>query len=102
MKKVKNQRKYLRHPWEGTVTYRWSVPRQPRQVREFSGQGQLQNMSGGGLCLMTEERLAPKQLLSVSVPLQSQDLAIPTLAYVQWTRPVRGTGRYAAGLSFLI
>ena len=102
MRKVKNQRKYVRHPLQGTVTYRWSVPRQSSVLKEFSGQGELQNASDGGLCLFTEERLAPKQLLSISVPLLTRELSIPTLAYVQWTRPVRGTGRYAAGLSFLV
>lgn len=104
MRKVKNRRRQLRHPWGGdhTVIYRRSIPTRGVGLKSINGQGQLRDISGGGLCLVTEERLAPKQLLAISFPLQIQDLTIPTLAYVQWTRPVRGTGQYAAGLSFIV
>jgi hypothetical protein len=102
MRKVKNRRRQIRHPWEGTVTYRRSIPARGQALKAMSGQGQLHNVSEGGLCLVTEERLAPKQLLAITMPLRPNDLTIPTLVYVQWTRPVRGTGRYAAGLSFII
>ena len=71
-------------------------------LKEVTGQGQLQNLSGGGLCLLTEQRLAPKQLLTIRVPTSYPKTSIPTLAYTQWTRSVRGTARYAAGLSFLV
>jgi len=102
MRKVKNRRKHARLPGTGTVTYRCSVPRRGDRLITMSGQGRLQNMSGGGLRLLTEARLAPKQLLAITVPMPQQEISIPTLAYVQWTRPVRGTGHYAAGLSFLV
>jgi hypothetical protein len=102
MRKVKNRRRQIRYPWEGTVTYRRSIPLRRQAVKTINGQGQLHNVSGGGLCLVTDERLAPKQLLAITVPLPPTDIAIPTLAYVQWTRPLRGTGRYSAGLSFVV
>lgn len=101
MRKIKNRREDSRIPWEGTVTYRRSVPHRGTTLRAFNGHGEIRNISGKGLCLLTDERLAPKQFLSISVPVKHEELTIPTLAYVQWTRPVRGTARYAAGLSFL-
>ena len=84
------------------VTYRRSVPHRGTTLREIHGEGKLTNLSSGGLCLVTELRLAPKQLLSLTVPMRSSTLVIPTLVYVQWTRPIRGTGRYAAGVSFMV
>jgi hypothetical protein len=102
MKKVKNRRRHVRLLGDGTVTYRWSVLQRGDTLKAMGGQGRLHDMSGGGLCLVTEERLAPKQLLTITVPLPQPELSIPTLAYVQWTRPLRGTGRYAAGLSFIV
>ena len=101
MRKLKNRREHTRIPWEGTVTYRRSVPHRGSMLRTFKGDGEIRDISGKGLCLLTDERLAPKQFLSITVPVKVSGLTIPTLAYVQWTRPVRGTARYAAGLSFL-
>lgn len=102
MKKVKNRRKQDRVTWEGTVSFHRSVLHRRNQLRSITGEGQLQNLSGSGICLVTDERLSPKQFLTITVPIQNPGLSIPTLAYVQWTRPLRGRGQYAAGLSFLV
>ncbi|HTP42644.1 MAG TPA: PilZ domain-containing protein [Nitrospiria bacterium] len=102
MRNVKNRRMQTRYPWQGEVAYRRSVPSRGQTLRTISGQGQLHNVSEGGICLLTDERLAPKQLLSIALPLSQPEVSVPTLAYVQWTRPMRGTGRYAAGLSFVV
>jgi len=102
MRKVKNRRTETRYPWQGEVTYRRSIPSRGQTLKTISGQGQLHNVSEGGVCLVTAERLAPKQLLAIQLPLSQPEISVPTLAYVQWTRPMRGTGRYAAGLSFVV
>jgi len=102
VKNVKNRRMQTRYPLQGEVTYRRSIPFRGQTLRSISGQGQLHNVSEGGVCLVTDERLAPKQLLAITLPLAPPEISIPTLAYVQWTRPMRGTGRYAAGLSFVV
>ena len=102
MKKVKERRFHTRYPEKGVVTYHRFIPQKRLPLKEQSSQGELKNVSRGGLLIVTEERLAPKQFLTLTVPLRFPGSAIPTMAYVQWTRPVRGTGRYAAGLSFLI
>jgi len=102
MRKVKNRRTETRYPWQGEVTYRRSIPSRGQTLKTISGQGQLHNVSEGGVCLVTTERLAPKQLLAIQLPLSQPEISVPTLAYVQWTRPMRGTGRYAAGLSFVV
>lgn len=101
MKNVK-KRKHIRYPWQGVVTYRRSTPNQGLTLKEMSSHGQLQNVSRGGLCLLTNQRLNPREFLTITVPLPQPNLAIPTLAYVQWTHPVQGTARYAVGLSFLV
>jgi hypothetical protein len=102
MSKVKNRRKYLRYISKGTVTYKRSIHKNKSIFKEVTGRGQLQNLSKGGICLITKQRLAPKQLVSVAIPLTRQNLTVPTLGYIQWTKPLRGQARYAAGLSFLI
>jgi hypothetical protein len=102
VRNVKNRRTQARYPWKGEVTYRRSIPSRGQVLRSISGQGQLHNVSEGGFCLVTDERLAPKQLLAIALPLTPPEISVPTLAYVQWTRPMRGTGRYAAGLSFVV
>jgi PilZ domain len=101
MTKVKNKRKHTRYAWQGIVTYRRSSPNRAIPLKEISGKGQLQNVSRGGLGLLTHQRLTPKEFLMIRFPLVRPELAIPSLAYVRWSRPVRGTGRYAAGLRFL-
>jgi PilZ domain len=71
-------------------------------IKEMNGKGQLKNLSRGGLCLLTDQRLTPKECLTLTIPLSRSTLAIPTFAYVRWTRPVRRTARYASGLWFLV
>jgi hypothetical protein len=86
----------------GTVTYGGAVPINRGVLRVRRGQGEILNISEGGLCVLTDKRLAPKMLLAVRVALEGQELSIPTLAYVRWSKPVRGTGHYAAGLMFMV
>ena len=101
MRKVKDRRQYDRIPAEGKVGYARSVPQRRQGLKKIQGEGQLKDLSNGGFCLLTQERLSPNQFIKVTVPAQLPGLSIPTLAYVMWTRPVRGKGHYAAGLSFL-
>jgi hypothetical protein len=102
-RKIENRRKAPRHPWKGSAAYWWSAPYfHKRLLKAHRGEGELRDLSGGGLSLLTDQRLAPRQLITITVPLSQPSLRIPTLAYVQWSRPLRGTGRYAAGVSFVV
>lgn len=96
------RRQFPRMAWDGTATYHWSTPAlRPKRLRVFSGRGEIRNLSPQGLCLFSDQRLPPKQMLTITVPMREEGPAIPMLAYVHWSKPMRGTGRYAMGLSFL-
>ena len=102
-KKIDNRRRVARHPWKGSAAFWWSAPYfHKRIMKAHRGAGELRDLSGGGLSLLTDQRLAPRQLITITVPLSKPNLQIPTLAYVRWSRPLRGSGRYAAGLSFVV
>jgi hypothetical protein len=102
MPKTKNRRRHLRHVWRGVATYRGSLPVQGNRFEEISGEGDLTNLSEGGLGMLTDERLTQRQFLAITIPLSRHRLSVPTLAYVQWSRPVQGEDRYISGLSFLV
>jgi hypothetical protein len=101
MKNVKNRRGQARVPFECDIRFQRSVLQRDGCLKSVSGQGTLQNLSDGGICLTTDSPLSVKQFLALSIPAPVPGVAIPTLALVRWTRQIRGKGKYAAGLSFL-
>lgn len=69
--------------------------------RPVSVRGRIQDVSGGGLRLLTDRPLKPAQLVRCEIRLREVPVWIPTLMQVRWTkRNARGL-KYAVGLQFL-
>jgi c-di-GMP-binding flagellar brake protein YcgR len=62
----------------------------------------IKNISEGGVCLMTKERLETSQIVKISLPLPHVKMSTPTLAEVRWVRKDPGKRLYRAGLRFLL
>lgn len=62
----------------------------------------IKNISEGGVCLMTRERLETAQIVKISLPVPHVKMSTPTLAEVRWVRKDPGKRLYRAGLRFLL
>jgi len=65
-------------------------------------EGQIQNVSEGGLCIVTDEALAHTQLVEIGLPLPVPKMAARTFVEVCWVRRENGQASYTAGLRFLL
>ncbi len=65
--------------------------------------GRAQNMSKGGLCLLSQRPISQSSLLRCEMSAAEVPVPIPTLLLVRWTKKpkVRGNN-YLSGLQFLI
>jgi PilZ domain len=62
------------------------------------------NVSNGGLCLLVDWFPNPGEIVRVHLPLSTVGATTPTLADVQWARPLpfQGCGLAMVGLKFLV
>jgi len=63
---------------------------------------QIKNISEGGICLITRERLENAQIVKISLPLPHVKMRTPTLAEVRWVKKESDKRSYRAGLRFLL
>ena len=63
--------------------------------------GEVQNISNGGFCLLLEKRCEASSLLRCEIVLPGFPVAIPTLAQVRWMQEAP-EGNYVAGVQFLL
>lgn len=62
--------------------------------------GQIQNISGGGICLLSGRSIAGSSLVRCEITVSGTGAAIPTLMQVRWTQvSVNG---YEIGLQFVL
>ena len=64
--------------------------------------GQIQNISAGGLCLETAQRIRVSSLVRCEIPLPRIPVAIPTLMQVRWAHRNATGHTYRVGLQFLL
>ena len=64
--------------------------------------GQLQNISAGGLCLLSDQGVELHQVLRSQIPFPELAVAIPTLLYVRWIHRPTGSHAYRLGLQFVV
>ncbi len=64
-------------------------------------ESRTQDVSEGGLCLLTKEALQPSQIVKLNLPLPKVDITTPTLAEVRWVKKDKSRPLYKAGLRFL-
>lgn len=63
--------------------------------------GEVQNISNGGFCLLLEKPCEASSLLRCEIVLPGIPVAIPTLAQVRWMQATP-EGTYVAGVQFLL
>ena len=71
-----------------------------RRSREYLG-AQLQNISGGGVCLLSDQAFEASQILRCEILLPELPVRVPTLLQVRWINRPRGTRAYRVGLQFV-
>jgi len=65
-------------------------------------EGQVQNISSGGLCLLAQKRLEVSELLVGEIAVPGTRARIPTLLQVRWLCKNSFGPRYRAGLHFVL
>lgn len=64
--------------------------------------GTLVNISNGGACLRTHQRLQERTILRISIPVNKTFVTIPTLMEVRWVMKQPKSLGYCTGLRFII
>lgn len=99
-----DKRKHERFPLETIVRYQ-VINRQVAEgmvkARTFHDDGQVVNISAGGVALVTDLNLQPGDYLKVEVTLPGLTHATRALAQVIWVES-QGASQHKSGLSFLM
>ena len=64
--------------------------------------GQVQNISSGGLCLLAQKRLKVSEVLVGEIAVPGTRASIPTLLQVRWLHRNSFGPRFRAGLHFVL
>ena len=65
--------------------------------------GRIENISQGGICLLSSQRIPASSLVRCEIEVSMTRAAIPTLMHVRWAeRTSAARGRYKMGLQFLL
>ena len=62
--------------------------------------GRVQNISGGGVCLLSKRSITEPSLVRCEIAVSGAGAMIPTLMHVRWTQ--RLTNGYKIGLQFVL
>ncbi len=65
-------------------------------------QGRIENIGGGGLCLLTNDALKVPYLLQCEITIPKTAAAIPTFTQVRWIEKNAKGLTYRVGLQFLL
>jgi c-di-GMP-binding flagellar brake protein YcgR len=101
-RKKADRRQSQRVPLLGRVTYEVSVHQVVNDPEAAPMEGQIQNVSKGGICMLTNEALANTQVVEIGLPLPVDQITTPTIVEVRWVRRGSGQDTYMAGLRFLL
>jgi len=85
-KEEEGRRHHRRYPLSQTVTFEVSVPLTFQESRHEEAAGSTQNVSEGGLCLMTKQALEESQIVKIKLPIPNVVATTPTLAEVRWVK----------------
>ncbi|MGB3941869.1 MAG: PilZ domain-containing protein [Candidatus Manganitrophaceae bacterium] len=83
--------------WKGSA-YGATLPSNGSSRSPIVGQGE--NISQGGICLVTKVRLEVSQFLRMTLRLKTVPVDIPTLVEVRWIKPL-SSSLFKIGARFL-
>lgn len=64
--------------------------------------GRIQNLSEGGICLITSKAVEPQSVLRCEIVSEGLPVGVPTLMEVRWAKKQNGgSGVYVCGLQYL-
>ncbi len=96
------KRGHPRYPLTGEVRGRELSRLGAPKARKRLIRGPIQNISSGGLCLLTDQVIKVSSLIRCELLFSQIPAPIPTLLQVRWAQKARkGTG-CTAGLQFLL
>ena len=110
-KETRSKRHHPRYPISLPVIFEAGASLTIQKSRQEEADGDTQNLSEGGLCLITDRALKESQIIRIKLPIPNVCATMPTLAEVRWVKresiqPLPsaqsgGNHRYIAGLRFL-
>jgi len=99
----RDRRRYPRFPQVLDVQAREAPPHQSALRIGSAATARVQNVSKGGMCLVSSQPFAQSSLLRCEIQVADVPVSVPTLMQVCWTR--RQTVKpesYLSGLQFLL
>jgi hypothetical protein len=85
-KTTEGKRLHVRYPLSQRVTFELSTPLTLQQPRSEETEADTQNVSEGGLCLVTGRSLEESQIIKIKLPIPNVVAKTPTLAEVRWVK----------------
>jgi hypothetical protein len=74
----------------------------PRGEAKAAVRGRIENISQGGLCLLSKRSIPESSLVRCEIAVPGTRAAIPTLTQVRWTERASTNHGYKIGLQFLL
>ena len=68
----------------------------------ISLQGVTENVSAGGVCLLTDRALPLNSVVRCELAVSETPMSIPTLMQVRWLQSLEAAGKYKVGMQFLL
>lgn len=91
------KRTYLRN--NATIPVVYEMGDINRRCRSFNGD--IENISTGGACIITNNAVDPGRVAMLNLKLEDTDIKVPLFAEVKWTTPAGYKRKYRVGLQFL-
>jgi len=85
-KAMEGRRSHERYLLSQRVTFELSAPLALQESRSEEAEGDAQNVSEGGLCLITARFLEESQIIKIKLPIPNVVAMTPTLAEVRWVK----------------
>lgn len=70
-----------------------------KRCKSFNGD--IENISTGGVCIITNNAFDPGRVAMLNLKVEDTDIRLPAFAEVKWTKPVGYKGKYRIGFQFL-
>ena len=105
MKRIleRDRRQYPRFPQLLDLQAHEVQPLKPEIEKSKAVVGRVQNVSKGGLCLISPQPIAKSCLVRCEIGISETPVSIPTLMQVRWTRKQNlQADTYLTGLQFLL
>jgi len=96
------QRRHLRFLCNLELRGRKLAPLGNPQEAETIIRGEIQNISQGGICVLSTRPIPTSSLIRCAIEVSETRAAIPTLTQVRWTQKTSNNGRCKIGLQFLL